>query len=272
MLKHRILTALVLIPLVLWGILRLPNHWFAGVFGIFVVIGAWEWARLIGWTQPSTRAIYAAVVGVVTALAGVLLSLPVLLIILFCAAVGFWVWATRAVLHYDGALREPKPVSSRDAFVGVAVLIPAWLGIVYLHSRGPEILLYMMVLVWTADTAAYFAGRRFGKHKLAPHVSPGKTREGLYGALIATGLVSVGMAGWLDLVAGEVLVFVVLSMVTVMISVVGDLFESMCKRRVGIKDSGTILPGHGGVLDRIDSLTAAAPLFALGLIVQEVLM
>lgn len=265
MLKHRILTALVLIPLVLWGILELPTSLFAGVFGLFVVLGAWEWARLIGWTSTSLRGGYAVAVGVLTALIGYALDVQSVLIVTLLIAFGFWAWATRSVLRYDGSLRGDGPAAPADLLIGALVLVPAWLGIVYLHGRGPQFLLFMMVLVWTADTAAYFSGRRFGKRKLAPRVSPGKTWEGFYGAVAATGLVAAGMAWWLELSANGMIAFVVLSMVTVMVSVVGDLFESMYKRRVGVKDSGTLLPGHGGVLDRIDSMTAAAPVFALGL-------
>ena len=266
MLKHRILTALVLIPLVLWGILKLPTGWFAGVFGLVVVLGAWEWARLIGWTRAGARGGYAAIVGLVMAAAAAIFALPTLLVGVFFVAVSFWLWATRAVLSYDGSPRGDKPVAAGDLVVGLLVLVPAWLGIVYLHSRGPQFVLFMMVLVWTADTAAYFSGRKFGKNKLAPRVSPGKTLEGLYGAVVATGAVATAATLWLGLPAGTALAFVGLSMTTVLISVVGDLFESMYKRQVGVKDSGTLLPGHGGVLDRIDSMTAAAPVFALGLL------
>jgi len=266
-LKHRILTALVLIPLVLWGILELPTGWFAGVFGLVVVLGAWEWARLIGWIHAGARGGYAAIVAVVMAAAATtVFESPSVLVGVFFVAVSFWLWATRAVLSYDGSPRGDKPVAVGDLVVGILVLVPAWLGIVYLHSRGPQFVLFMMVLVWTADTAAYFSGRKFGKNKLAPRVSPGKTLEGLYGAVVATGTVATGAALWLGLSAGIALAFVSLSMATVLISVVGDLFESMYKRQVGVKDSGTLLPGHGGVLDRIDSMTAAAPAFALGLL------
>ncbi|HNB19176.1 MAG TPA: phosphatidate cytidylyltransferase, partial [Agitococcus sp.] len=123
---------------------------------------------------------------------------------------------------------------------------------------------YVFCLVWGADTGAYFAGRKFGKHKLAPSVSPGKTIEGFVGGLITTSMLIVAVAIYRDLSAIRFVAFVGLSLLTVLASVLGDLLESMVKRQAGVKDSGNIFPGHGGALDRIDSLTAAAPLFALG--------
>jgi phosphatidate cytidylyltransferase len=143
-------------------------------------------------------------------------------------------------------------------------LIPAWAGLVDLHQASPWWLLYVFCLVWGADTGAYFAGRKFGKHKLAPSVSPAKTIEGLVGGLCVTGALIIGLAFYLQLPAMRFAAFVSLSFLTVLASVLGDLLESMIKRQAGVKDSGNIFPGHGGALDRIDSLTAAAPLFALG--------
>ncbi|HNJ85279.1 MAG TPA: phosphatidate cytidylyltransferase, partial [Agitococcus sp.] len=147
---------------------------------------------------------------------------------------------------------------------GLILLIPAWAGLTDLHQASPWWLLYVFCLVWGADTGAYFAGRKFGKHKLAPSVSPGKTIEGFVGGLITTSMLIVAVAIYRDLSAIRFVAFVGLSLLTVLASVLGDLLESMVKRQAGVKDSGNIFPGHGGALDRIDSLTAAAPLFALG--------
>jgi phosphatidate cytidylyltransferase len=129
--------------------------------------------------------------------------------------------------------------------------------------------LFLLLLIWAADTAAYFIGRRWGSRKLAPTLSPGKTWVGVYGALAAAGIAALALALWLDLTAGLAAGVVVICLLTASISVVGDLYESLVKRRRGVKDSGRLLPGHGGMLDRIDSLTAAAPVFALGFLWLE---
>jgi phosphatidate cytidylyltransferase len=154
------------------------------------------------------------------------------------------------------------------SLAGVLVTVPAWASLVLLHSRepdGPYVILYLLVLVWAADSGAYFAGRKWGKRKLAPVISPGKSWEGVYGgiALCSVLAVAVGLAygETLKQAAGLLLV----SLLTVMFSIVGDLLESLMKRQAGIKDSSNLIPGHGGVLDRIDSLTAAAPVFFIGL-------
>jgi len=150
---------------------------------------------------------------------------------------------------------------------GPFVLLPAWLALVRLHAQGPtldgpQLLTFLLLLVVAADVGAYFAGRAFGKHKLAPRVSPGKTWEGVAGGLAGASLLALAGALWFELPLPR---FVLLCVLVVMISVVGDLAESLFKRHAGVKDSGSILPGHGGILDRIDSLTAAGPCFVLGM-------
>ena len=149
-------------------------------------------------------------------------------------------------------------------FSGVFVLPTAWLALVLLHERGAMLFLFMFVLIWVADSAAYFTGKRFGKTKLAAALSPGKTREGLWGALIAgAGFAVIGVV-WLPVELQFAAYFIMLCLICVLISVVGDLFESLLKRNAGVKDSGNILPGHGGLLDRVDSVLAAAPVFLFG--------
>jgi phosphatidate cytidylyltransferase len=150
------------------------------------------------------------------------------------------------------------------AVAGLLVIVPMWLGVALIHADpGPAYVLVLMLLVWGADTGAYFAGRAFGRHKLAPHVSPGKSWEGVAGGMAMTVAVAA-MASWLLHPMMGAPLFILLSLVTVAFSILGDLQESMFKRIVDLKDSGGLLPGHGGVLDRIDSLTAASPVFALG--------
>ncbi|MCB1760121.1 MAG: phosphatidate cytidylyltransferase, partial [Gammaproteobacteria bacterium] len=148
---------------------------------------------------------------------------------------------------------------------------PAWISLLILHARyqdGPYLLLFLMILIWVADSCAYFAGRRWGRVKLAPLISPGKTREGVYGAMVGAAICGV-LLHQLRPQTGPLYLLVVLSVLVALISVIGDLFESVMKRQAGLKDSGALLPGHGGMLDRIDSLTAAAPLFLLGMLLLE---
>ncbi len=158
------------------------------------------------------------------------------------------------------------------AAVGLPVLISPWVAITYLHARspdGPYLVLFLLVLVWVADILAYFTGRQWGREKLAPLLSPGKTRIGVYGALIGAALLGVLLSWERGLPALNALLLVAVCVLAAFISVIGDLFESLIKRRRDLKDSGRLLPGHGGVLDRIDSMTAAAPLFTLGLLWLE---
>jgi phosphatidate cytidylyltransferase len=167
------------------------------------------------------------------------------------------------------------PVGSRPAkaAAGLFVLVPAWLSLVLLFengsARGRVLLLVLLVLIWLADIAAYFCGRRWGRVKLAPRISPGKTRVGAYAAIISSGLYGLAGAGLMGMQAYEMFIFTCICMLTVVASIMGDLLESLMKRGVKLKDSGHLLPGHGGVLDRIDSMTAAAPVFAAGIWLLE---
>jgi phosphatidate cytidylyltransferase len=145
------------------------------------------------------------------------------------------------------------------------VLVPAWVAIITLHQHHPQLVLYLILLVASADTGAYFAGKAFGKNKLAPELSPGKTKEGMLGGLMGALVLSVFVAWYFALPAQDWFYFIALSVAVALISVAGDLFESLIKREAGQKDSGNILPGHGGILDRIDGLLAALPLFTLGI-------
>jgi phosphatidate cytidylyltransferase len=265
-LRQRVLTALILVPLVVTGVLLLPTQWLALLLALILLVGAQEWARLAGLESCGGQValLAALVVGLVALswlLAAGLTPLPVL------ALAALWWLGTAWRIARVTRIQPAAGVDRQTAAAGLLVLLPAWLGLVWIHDlpRGPALLLFLLVLIWVADSAAYFAGRRWGRRKLAPVVSPGKTREGVYGALagaLAAGLgLAWAMAGSLASAAGLVL----LCLITVVLSVVGDLYESLLKRTRGMKDSGNLLPGHGGVLDRIDSLTAAAPAFALGL-------
>ncbi|WP_137819427.1 phosphatidate cytidylyltransferase [Pseudomonas sp. 2FG] len=261
MLKQRIITALLLLPVALGGFFLLDGGAFALFIGAVVALGGWEWARLAGFATQPLRVAYAAVVAVLLYL---LYLTPALAPWVLLLAVAWWAVATLLVLGYPGSSRYWGGLPGR-LLIGLLILLPAWQGLVLLKQwpQANALIIAVMVLVWGADIGAYFAGKRFGKRKLAPQVSPGKSWEGLYGGLLASLLITAAVGlqqgwqgkGFLLALAGAALV--------VLVSVVGDLTESMFKRQSGIKDSSNLLPGHGGVLDRIDSLTAAIPMFAV---------
>jgi phosphatidate cytidylyltransferase len=267
-LKQRILSALVLVPLVVLAVLRLDISSFATMAAIAVLLGAWEWGALIPLRSLSSRIGF-----VVAALAAVILvwqfaQSELLVNTVMWSAMGGWVlmlfWITTPELG-----RVEAPLHAAFKFVlGVFVLLSTWLALVVLHSRpdeGPRWVLFLLCLIWFADSGAYFAGRQWGKTKLAPEVSPGKTWEGVMGALTVCALFAFGFGRYIGLQSAVLASFTLVCLVTVMFSVAGDLLESLLKRHHGVKDSGTLIPGHGGVLDRIDSLLAAAPVFVFGL-------
>ena len=260
MLKQRIITAAWLAPLVLAGLFGLDGGAFALFTALMVLLATWEWANLAGVTRAAQRAQLVAVMAVlmlVMWLAGAAASIwP-----LWFSAAGWLVnlyWVTR----YPAA-GEQWQATVRRLAMGLWVLLPCWVGFNVLRDIGMAWLLFVLLLVWCADIGAYFVGRHWGKRKLAPHVSPGKSWEGVYGGLAATTILAslFALCFGLGLVGGITLILI--TAVVTLASVLGDLLESMLKRHRNIKDSSQLLPGHGGVLDRIDSLTAAIPLFAL---------
>lgn len=261
MLKQRVITALVLLPIALGGFFLLDGAAFALFIGIVVCLGGWEWARLAGFSGQPRRIAYAALVG---ALLLMLYQLPVLAPLVLVVAVLWWGLATLAVIGYPDSSRFWAGAPTK-LLIGLLILVPAWQGLV-LFKQWPlanGLILAVMVLVWAADIGAYFSGKAFGRRKLAPRVSPGKSWEGLVGGLLASLLITAVVGFVRDWSAVSVLLAVLGAAVVVLGSVVGDLTESMFKRQSGVKDSSNLLPGHGGVLDRIDSLTAAIPLFAV---------
>ena len=264
MLLQRILTALVLIPLVFAGVLYLPPVWFAAVVGALVLLGGHEWTRLAGLEGAGPRMLAVGALGTLMLLAFFLMGGDGFVWI-SAAAAGWWLWVAAAMLSgRTDRISGDSPAAK--SLLGLVTLLPAWTALVALRgwgSEGPWLLLFLLTLIWVADSAAYFAGRRWGRVKLAPAISPGKSREGVYGA-VAGSVVWSGLLIALRPETGHAALIVLLCVAVCLVSVVGDLFESLMKRRAGVKDSGTLLPGHGGVLDRIDSLTAAAPLFLSG--------
>jgi len=270
-LKQRLVTAIILFSLLLWGILALSSGTFAVVLGVFIAIGAWEWTRMMEIENGVLRVGY--VVLVIVSLQGgwwLLQHAQGLYYLVIIGAVIAWIMAIYAVKTFPNhsALYSKKLVKS---LIGILLLLPTWLAIIGLHISprfGPNYVVYLILLTSVADTGAYFGGKRWGKNKLAPALSPGKTWEGVGSALVATMLFSVVGALLLDVGPGQrvpIITFILISIVVVIFSIIGDLIESLFKRLAKLKDSGSILPGHGGILDRIDSLTAAAPMFLLGL-------
>ena len=263
MLKLRILSALVLIPLMLWALFAWPLPWFAAFLGFFILIGAWEWSRLAGIQTHDGRLVYVGLIAV----AGIsLYLLPFWIGPLLILAVLFWLWAFVELLVTRSVDRGPLASRPGKLLVGFLVLLPPWLVPVALRlePQGEWLTLYSLMLVWVADSGAYFAGHRFGRHKLAPSISPGKTWEGVAGGLVAVLLLAILFSEFVwHWGTANLAIWIGLSLFVALVSVLGDLFESRVKRAVGVKDSGTFIPGHGGVLDRIDAYTAAAPTFAL---------
>lgn len=258
MLRQRIITALLMAPVALFVILWLPHEVTAVVFALLVLAGAWEWSAFPVFTHRYARWLY--VVFVMTCIAMLWFGgagRPQTLDAVLLAACAWWVAALVWTVFF------PSHVSRWSAAVaGVLVLVPAWAALVTLHNLAPRLVLFLILLVVAADVGAYFGGRQFGRHKLAPRVSPGKTWEGVAGGMVAAALMAVIGGYWFNV---QPVVFALLCTVVVAASVVGDLTESLFKRHAGLKDSGSLLPGHGGVLDRVDSVTAAAPVFLLGL-------
>nr|WP_290695864.1 phosphatidate cytidylyltransferase [Halomonas sp. UBA3074] len=260
MLKQRIITAAWLAPLVLAGLFGLDGGSFALFTALIVLLGTWEWANLAGITRAALRAQVVAVMA--------MLMLVMWLAGAATAAWPLWLAAAGWLINFYWVTRYPAAgqqwqATTRRLAMGLWVLLPCWVGFNVLHESGMAWLLFVLLLVWCADIGAYFVGRNWGKRKLAPRVSPGKSWEGVYGGLATTALLAIAFAVGLSLdMAGSLTLMLVTAIVT-LTSVLGDLLESMLKRHRNIKDSSQLLPGHGGVLDRIDSLTAAIPLFAL---------
>jgi phosphatidate cytidylyltransferase len=280
-LLKRVLTALVLLPPAVAAVLFLDVPGLSIVFGAIGALAAWEWAALCGIQGRGLRVLYAAAVAAVLAM-----WLPMLgfsgavnnagcdaacgtgaLRVLLIADAVWWLLALTWIVRYPNGFSPRRPSLLWRAALGLLVIPAAVVGLLSVRAsalaRGG--LLTLFALVWAADIAAYFVGRALGRRKLAPQVSPGKSWEGFCGGMIGALLVGIAAGTWLQPSPGPWALWLPLCVFVAAVSVVGDLTESLLKRLVGVKDSGTLLPGHGGVLDRIDSLLAAAPMMALGL-------
>jgi phosphatidate cytidylyltransferase len=258
-LKARILTAVPLALALLWALFWPPVAVTVAIFAAIVALGAWEWARFGGLTAPASRLTYVFVVLALPGLyfAGLVSSewQRTILIVALLWWVAAFAWVCCAPAWQSAWL---------TLAVGLLVLVSTFVSLAQLQgsTRGPQYVLWMLLMVFGADIGAYAAGRAFGRVKLAPRVSPGKTWEGVFGGIAAATIIGGAGALWFEWPLSVSCLF---AMAIGIVSVIGDLTESMFKRAAGLKDSGNLLPGHGGILDRIDSITAAAPLFVLGL-------
>jgi phosphatidate cytidylyltransferase len=283
MLLQRILTALVLAAITITAIFKLEILYFYLFIGIIVLIAAWEWAELSEIHTISGKLLFL-----------LLLILPMLFVTywtqileicsqllewpeikeysgalewLVIGPVLFWVLIMFLIRKAPDELLNLKLKKRYKVFIGWFVLFSAWMFLTKLRAYyGPGAALYFLMLIWIADIAAYFIGKKFGKDKLSPLISPGKTVQGMYGAIFSAVICAIVLAfyyGYPGMIATD---FGLLSVLTVMVSIYGDLFFSLVKRQNGVKDSGTLLPGHGGVLDRLDSVIAATPFYYAGII------
>jgi len=274
MLKLRVITALILAPLIIWSVLAFSHRALAIEFALVLSVAAWEWARLAGLKSHFACIGFAVAMLLLMVLMTWLLHdsmhwLPWILYgNLVCWVIGFVLVVTFRMTPEHLPVRFNGFDIVLNLLAGIFIIGGAFVALTGLHEisdYGAYYILILLLLIWIADIAAYFTGKKFGKHKLAPYVSPGKTWEGVAGAAIAVLVAAVIIGTFLHFPSPKLVMFALLVLITIALSILGDLTESLFKRRAGMKDSSRLLPGHGGVLDRIDSLMAAAPVFLLGL-------
>lgn len=259
MLKQRILTSLILIPLVLLGIFYTSVNIFQMILASILLLGAWEWTNFANLKETHLRIFYIFILLL-------LFFLAQYFSFVFFITLGVFWWFFIAFF----LLSLPKnKISLQSPSVilisGALIFTSCFSALSFLRNQNEKWVFFLLLIVWLADIAAYFTGKQFGKHALAPQISPKKTWEGFFGAIVVVALVTfISGLIFLQINTTWLISLWILAILVTIISVVGDLFESYLKRQIGIKDSGQLLPGHGGLLDRIDSLIAAAPVFAIG--------
>jgi phosphatidate cytidylyltransferase len=264
-LNSRVITACVLASVVVAGLYLSTPPIVAVILSAFLLVGSWEWSGLVGWRSRAGRVAYTLLMAVFAGVIWQWNETPGVLAGLLTAALLWWIVAAVFVVAAQRQRLGTRISLAANGAAGCLVLLPAWSAIVWLLHNDTAMLLALFGLVWIADASAYFAGRRWGSRRLAAHVSPGKTWEGVAGGVIASGIFAAALSVSMVLSSEARIGFIIAALGAVVASIIGDLFESMVKRNRGVKDSGRILPGHGGVLDRIDGLVAAAPVFCAGL-------
>jgi phosphatidate cytidylyltransferase len=268
MLLQRVLTALLLAPLVIVLILFVPTAWFAVAVAVAFLAALWEWGALSGLQNHVLRSVLLLTAALALwGLWSVRLTAAGPGIVLVGAV--WWVVVCIWLRHFTFAAAPTPENRALKLVAGACVILPAWMALVLVHSRVPHgqwWTLLALLIVWAADIGAYASGRTFGGRKLAPQISPGKTWAGAYGALVAGVIVMLAGAWLLDVRDARLLALGAVAVVMVSVSIVGDLLESLMKRHARVKDSGTLFPGHGGLMDRLDSVFAAMPVFAAGLL------
>ena len=252
--KQRIITAAIALLALMLVLFYVPNEVALTVIVVVMLGGAWEWSAFLGVPSNATRAAYVVMIGALIAAVSYLnVDATLVFKVSLVSLIGALIWT----------FFFPTPIPAAVRWLsGALVLVPLYLALVILYNIAPQLLLFALLIVWVADTGAYFAGRFLGRVKLAPDISPGKTWEGVIGGLVAVVLLILLRSMWAET---DLTVLIPFCLAVACLSVVGDLTVSMFKRTAGVKDSGSLFPGHGGVLDRIDSVAAAAPLFALGI-------
>ncbi len=253
--KQRVITAVIALVVLLAILFVAPAAVVEVAFVLVILAGAWEWSAFLGSRHPALKYVYTALIGAMLAVVSFVPEFdarPVFIAVLpGWLAILVWTFFYPTAIH--GIIRWAG---------GIFVLVPLYLALVVIYETAPAVLLLALLIVWIADSGAFFAGKFLGKVRLAPEVSPKKTWEGVIGGLLAVVLLTLVYSIWAD---ADLAVYLPFCLAVACISIVGDLLISMFKRDAGLKDSGNLFPGHGGVLDRIDSVAAAAPLFALGL-------
>ncbi len=266
-LRQRVATAAVLVPLVLGVIIFLPVWAFTLLVTFVVALGSWEWSRLAGLEHVYQRLAYGVFLLALLGLMHHMITPPWMWLV---PGIGLAWWCAGLVfvILYQGGHIEFRLSTPLRLLIGFLILCPAWWSMIQLRGAEAALVVFLLVLIWVADTAAYFTGKRWGQRRLALRVSPGKSWEGVAGGLAAVAVLAWAVQPWLVHGNPGRTGLVLLALLAAVFSVIGDLVESLIKRTVSIKDSGSLLPGHGGILDRIDSLTAAAPLFLMGMLVM----
>ena len=272
MTRTRLLAALFMTPLAIAAVLLLGTPWLVALTAVIFLAGLWEWFRLAEIDDTLHRSVLlVANLAMMVAIVWASRSSTGFSFVLFQLAsvvgVAWWLLAMLWLKHYEFASDHDTHARMFKLAAGTLAVVPAWCALALIHGgqpNGHRWLLIALLVIWGADTGAYFAGRRFGKHKLSPRISPNKTIEGLVGGMVASVVIALIAAPFAGATVAQLPLVALVVVVTVGFSVVGDLFESLLKRHVGAKDSGDLIPGHGGILDRIDSVLAALPVFALG--------